>query len=70
MKYRPKVDLDKCIGDGACKRVCPAKPNVFELRVDPKTGNAKIRVARPEACTGCYMCVQVCPRQAITITER
>jgi len=47
MKYRPKVDLDKCIGDGACKRVCPAKPNVFELRVDPKTGNSKIRVARP-----------------------
>jgi len=68
VKYIPKIDESKCIGDGACKKVCPVKPNVFEIWKNPVDGRLRAYVLHPEACNGCYACVRACPQQAITIT--
>ncbi len=58
---KPLVDEIKCIGDGICVNVCPARPNVF-LMEDVS------RVVHPEACVdGCTECVDNCPTGAIRI---
>jgi len=58
------VDLDLCIGDGACIEVCPV--NVFDWQ-----GSGKDRRALPvreRDCIFCYGCEAVCPKDAIRIT--
>ncbi|RLF17175.1 MAG: 4Fe-4S ferredoxin [Thermoprotei archaeon] len=62
-KRAPKVDHEKCIGCAVCYSVCPASPNVFEIK------DGKAWVAHPEACTECESCVQNCPVQAITLVD-
>lgn len=56
----PKIDSKKCVGCGACVRLCPMRN--IELR-DRKavSGNR---------CTMCYRCFSNCPRQAITIVGK
>lgn len=59
------VDLEKCIGCGACAEICPA---VFFL--DEEIG--KSRVIDPEACdySGCCEAAEEnCPVEAITVEE-
>ena len=53
----PKVNAEKCIGYGACERVCPMK----NIRV--KDGLA----VSGGKCTMCYRCVSECPKKALTI---
>jgi indolepyruvate ferredoxin oxidoreductase, alpha subunit len=62
-----EVDLEKCNGCTLCFRVgCPAI-----LKSDERD----LRFQRPKAlidaalCTGCEVCAQVCPRQAIAIAR-
>ena len=62
--YRPlRVDPDKCVACWTCFRVgCPAirrSEAVFE-----KTGRQKSDID-PLLCTGCEVCAQVCPQNAI-----
>lgn len=58
------VDLEKCIACGACFRVgCPAILKSEE--VNEKTGKHKALID-PLLCTGCTVCAQVCPTNAIT----
>jgi indolepyruvate ferredoxin oxidoreductase alpha subunit len=61
------VDPEKCIACGACLRVgCPAI--VKQEEVNEKTGQHKTRIDRL-LCTGCTVCMQVCPVDAIAPRE-
>lgn len=55
----PKVDMEKCIGCGACVSVCPQ--DVFEMK------DGKSHVAKPENCVECNACVENCPVSAIKL---
>jgi indolepyruvate ferredoxin oxidoreductase alpha subunit len=57
------VDLEQCNGCTLCFRVgCPAILKSEEL--DAKTKRPKAEID-PLLCTGCEVCLQVCPRNAI-----
>jgi indolepyruvate ferredoxin oxidoreductase alpha subunit len=61
------VDADVCNGCGFCFRVgCPAILKSDD--VDAKTKRPKAEID-PLLCTGCTVCLQVCPRKAIYQTQ-
>jgi NAD-dependent dihydropyrimidine dehydrogenase PreA subunit len=60
-KY-PKIDLDACIGCGACVSACPL--NVLDMPSD------KAKVSKPGDCTACGACVDACPVSAIVLEEQ
>lgn len=53
----PKIDDEKCVGCGACERLCPME-NIKVRNGKALSGNI---------CTMCYRCFSECPKQAITI---
>ncbi|MBK8171735.1 MAG: NAD(P)-binding domain-containing protein [Sandaracinaceae bacterium] len=56
----PKIDLDRCIGSGACVAACP-ETEVIGL----VSGKAKL--INPLACIGHGACLEACPVEAITL---
>jgi thioredoxin reductase/NAD-dependent dihydropyrimidine dehydrogenase PreA subunit len=56
----PVIDLDRCIGSGACVRACPEK-NVLELV------HGQARLLNPLACIGHSACLPACPVDAIRL---
>ena len=66
--YRPlRVVADQCIGCGACWRLgCPAISKSAE--VVARTGRPKAQID-PLLCTGCGICAQNCPQDAIVPLE-
>ena len=56
--FKPKVNLEKCVGDGACARYCPASAITII--------NKKAKVDEKK-CIGCAECVSSCNYDAITI---
>ena len=57
------VDLEKCVACGSCLRVgCPAITKSDEFY--PTNNKAKSHID-PFLCTGCTVCMQVCPTEAI-----
>lgn len=62
-----EVDLDKCVGSGACVNVCPVEGtlDLVEAQMEGKT--AKRAQVNPALCTGCGICVAVCPENAIDV---
>ena len=62
--YMPlRIDSAKCIACGTCRRVgCPAISKSDELY--QKNARPKSRID-PLLCTGCEICAQVCPANAI-----
>jgi electron transfer flavoprotein alpha subunit len=61
-KVYPKIDVDACIGCGACVSACPV--SVLDMPSD------KAVVVKAEACTECGACVDACPVSAIVLTEQ
>jgi len=59
-----EIDPSKCVGCGACTRICPPKA----LTLEAEGGKLVLRyfVGR---CIFCWMCVDVCPEKAITGTR-
>ena len=61
-----RVNLDQCIGCHTCLRVsCPA---ISESEEKTEKGLTKSHIDE-SLCTGCSVCAQVCPAEAITRTE-
>ncbi|ATZ61121.2 MAG: 4Fe-4S binding protein [Methanosarcinales archaeon Met12] len=52
-----KIDLDACIGCGACVDECP---------VDAISLNDDVASVDEGLCTDCGMCIDVCPINAIS----
>ncbi|MBI4018480.1 MAG: 4Fe-4S binding protein [Candidatus Aenigmarchaeota archaeon] len=55
--FTPKIDLKTCTKDYSCVVFCPH--NAFDVRKD---GYPQINYDR---CTGCLVCLRVCPVSAI-----
>jgi thioredoxin reductase/NAD-dependent dihydropyrimidine dehydrogenase PreA subunit len=56
----PVIDLDRCIGSGACVRACPEK-NVLGIV------HGQARLLNPLACIGHSACLPACPVDAIKL---
>lgn len=56
----PRIDLDRCIGSGACVRACPEK-QILEVV------EGQARLLNPLACVGHGACVAACPVDAIKL---
>jgi len=67
IKDKPyEVKLDACIACGACFRVgCPA---IYASDEKNEKGKPKAEID-PVLCTGCSLCAQVCPTDAIVVAE-
>jgi heterodisulfide reductase subunit A len=80
VRLKPRgVDVEKCIGCGACGRVCPT-----EVPAEHDEGLGKRKAAYIpfpqsvpsvytidlEHCTRCGQCAKVCPRQAINLDDQ
>lgn len=60
-----RVDTALCLGDQCgCNRFCSRILGCPAILFDPATGVARID---EQVCTGCGLCVQVCPRGAIRL---
>ncbi len=56
----PKIDLDACIGSGACVRACPEK-EILGIT------DGRARLINPLSCVGHSACMQACPVEAISL---
>jgi thioredoxin reductase/NAD-dependent dihydropyrimidine dehydrogenase PreA subunit len=56
----PEIDLDSCIGSGACVRACPEK-EVLGIT------DGRARLINPLSCVGHSACMQACPVGAIKL---
>ena len=61
--YVPKTDKNKCIGCGACARICPETAIAMVSENDGKQ--------KPQTdyafCKGCGLCAKECPVKAINM---
>ncbi|WNY26920.1 FAD-dependent oxidoreductase [Methanolapillus ohkumae] len=63
-----RVNIDVCVGCGACRDVCPYHAITLEEQVVTKKGlsfKALRSVINPAACKGCGCCTMACPTGAI-----
>jgi len=67
LQPRMRVDHDKCVACHACLRVgCPA---ILKSEVLYEKNNRAKTMIDPLLCTGCTVCMQVCPTNAINPFE-
>jgi len=55
----PKIDLKRCDRCGLCVERCPGA--AMDM------GPAGPFIARPEACSYCAECEEICPRRAVRL---
>jgi len=60
VSLHPEIDLDSCIGSGACVRACPEK-EVLGIT------DGRARLINPLSCVGHSACMQACPVGAIKL---
>jgi thioredoxin reductase (NADPH) len=60
VSIHPEVDLDECIGSGACVRACPEK-DILAIT------DGRARLLNPLSCIGHSACMQACPVGAIKL---
>ena len=67
----PQTGKDCCIGCLRCARVCPSRCIYIETEKDPETKRRVVTKYDIEAlrCVYCGYCVEVCPVNAIVLTE-
>ncbi|MBU1566601.1 MAG: (2Fe-2S)-binding protein [Proteobacteria bacterium] len=59
---------DGCIRCRLCIRVCKEIIGKQALRMDKEDGRQMV-IADPDRCIGCGTCANICPTQAITVSE-
>ena len=52
-----KIDEEKCVGCGKCKKLCPMNNITIVER----------KAVSLDRCTMCYRCINKCPKEAITL---
>ena len=60
VSLHPDIDVDECIGSGACVRACPEE-NVLAIT------DGRARLINPLSCVGHSACLSACPVDAITL---
>ncbi|MEO7736211.1 MAG: NAD(P)-binding domain-containing protein [Kofleriaceae bacterium] len=60
LSIHPEVDLDECIGSGACVRACPEQ-DILAIT------DGRARLLNPLSCIGHSACMQACPVGAIKL---
>jgi len=60
VSIHPEVDLDACIGSGACIRACP-EHDILAIT------DGRARLINPMSCIGHSACMDACPVGAITL---
>jgi NAD-dependent dihydropyrimidine dehydrogenase PreA subunit len=55
-----KINVDECVGCGACRDVCPQEA----ITVDD------VAVVNEAECVDCGACADECPNNAITIVKK
>ncbi len=63
---KPSIDVEKCIGCGACVNVCP--PNALSAEIDLNKSVKRIILFLGK-CIFCGRCQDVCPTEAIKLTR-
>jgi NAD-dependent dihydropyrimidine dehydrogenase PreA subunit len=61
---KPFVNEEKCIGCGACVKVCPLKGKVIAMKA--VKGKSKACVLDADSCDRGRACEMVCPTKAFT----
>jgi formate hydrogenlyase subunit 6/NADH:ubiquinone oxidoreductase subunit I len=67
--YRGQVLLqtNRCIGDGACARICPSR--AIHVHVEVKLDEAWSWELDDARCVFCGLCAEACPTEAILISN-
>ncbi len=61
---KPYIETDKCIGCGACVKMCPADPKAVFFKPEKATLYPEYNY---EYCIRCFCCQEICPESAISL---
>jgi heterodisulfide reductase subunit A len=62
-----EVDLDRCMGTGACVEACLRDGALRMVKVEVEGERVQRAEVNPALCMGCGACVAVCPTNAINV---
>ena len=65
--YRARVDRDRCRGEGQCVEACQYQQAITLVDQEGEEESNRYAQINSALCTGCGMCVPVCPHGAIEV---